>query len=66
MLVKQGNQAVAIGIVIHAMEICVNFSFARFIIKLCRDFLPDPLRDCDRLDCALMASLDLPENMFMF
>ena len=51
------NQAAAIGIVIHAIEKCINSSFVRPITGLRYGVLRDPLRDCDQLDRALTTSL---------
>ena len=52
-----GNQAAVIGIVIHAIEKCINSSFVRPITGLRYGVLRDPLRDCDPLDRALTTSL---------
>ena len=54
-----GNQAAAIGILIHAIEKCINLSFVRSTTGSRYGVLHDPLRDCGPLDLdyALMTSL---------
>ena len=53
-----GSQAAAIGIVIRAIEKCINLSFARSTAGSRYGVLRDPLRDRNPLDRALMTILE--------
>ena len=53
-----GDQVAAIGIVIHAVEKCINLFFARSTTGSRYGVLYDPLRDRDPLDRALMKNLN--------